>query len=300
MPDGKQLKFLSLPDGHDPDTYTKTHGKSAMAAAIAQALSTADYIFATLTQNYDLSRPENKAAAMAKLKELTQKFPKGSSFKWWLNNDIYQKLNDKKLKKTTNKLSYASHIDSQLQLCLCLLYEPKLLQDDPLEHILQSANLYACHQPYADKLALQNITMPKLPTWQTLDDDLLSELVHTIKNLIKQAPAYIDFKINDQSPHTINERAHLLIASLPTQCQSKVAQAWQEFFYQTQQHPLTNLQLLFGELLCQRLQDNFKKQHKDSQNLLTSEIYKRRLQALLVWDNDNKANVANLLEKGSA
>lgn len=298
LPDGKQLKFLTLPNNHDPDTYIKAQGVGAMQTAINQALSTSDYIFAALGQNFDLNQPENKAAAMAKLKELTQKFPKGSSFKWWLNNDIYQKLSGKKAKKSSKSINYNSNLDSNTQLCLCLLYIPKILQDDPLGSIFNSANLYHSHQPYVDKLNQQGIDVPALPTWQTLGNTMLNELAHTIKTLLEQAQkGTIIFDTQDQSANAINGRAHLIMASLPTHLAHTLMKEWQEFFDETQKHNLSDVHLLFYELLCQILQDNFKKEHKNSKNLIVSEIYKRRLQALIYWDNTyTKNSVATLLE----
>lgn len=300
LPDGKQLKFLTLPNNHDPDTYIKAHGVHAMQAAIAGALSTSDYIFATLEQNYDLSQPENKAAAMATLKELTQKLPKGSSFKWWLNNDIYQKLSGKKTNKSSKLINYQGNIDGNTQLCLCLLYAPQLLQDDPLNNILNSANVHHSHQPYMDRLEKLGIDAPALPTWHTLDNAMLAELVTTIQTILTQAQqGVIDFDTQNQSISAINERAHLLLASLPTALQNNLSKEWQEFFYQTQQHTLGDVRLLFHELLCQILQNHFKKQHKNSDNLIISEIYKRRLQALVHWDSTHTKNsVATLLERG--
>lgn len=57
--------------------------------------------------------------------------------------------------------------------------------------------------------------------------------------------------------------------------------------------------LLFNELLCQRLQDVLKKQGENVKNIVLSEIYKRRLQALITWDSQHtKADVATLIEKG--
>lgn len=302
LPDGKQLKFLTLPDNHDPDTYIRLYGKDAMQNAINGALSTSEYIFAILKQTYDLSQPENKAAAMAKLKELTQKFPKGSSFKWWLNSDIYQKLSGKKTKHSdTHAINYNNHLSPTLQLHLCLLYAPDILLGDPLQFIYQDAKIDVAHHLYADRLTKHNLSVPDLPTWQDIGDDSLMDLIQTIQAILTQAKAdVLEFDTTDKRACAIDGRAHLIMASLPnTNHQMLLAKVWREFFHQTQHHSLTDIQLLFRELLCQILQDAFKKQRESSQNLLLSEIHKRRLQALTLWDNAHtKSSVATLLEKG--
>ena len=61
-----------------------------MRDAIEGAVSLSDYIYGVLASQYDLTRPESKAQAMATLRQLTELLPKGSSLKWWLNSDIYQ------------------------------------------------------------------------------------------------------------------------------------------------------------------------------------------------------------------
>ena len=43
--DDKELRFLSLPDNHDPDTFVETHGVDAMREQIAHAVPTSDFIY---------------------------------------------------------------------------------------------------------------------------------------------------------------------------------------------------------------------------------------------------------------
>ena len=74
--DGRELKFLTLPDHHDPDTYLKSHGAAVMRDAIEGAVSLSDYIYGVLASQYDLTRPESKAQAMATLRQLTELLPK--------------------------------------------------------------------------------------------------------------------------------------------------------------------------------------------------------------------------------
>ena len=90
--DDKELRFLTLPNNHDPDTFIKSQGADAMREQIANAMPLSQYIFAYLSERYDLSLVEGKAKLMSQVRALTTALPKGSSFRYLLNNDIYQKL----------------------------------------------------------------------------------------------------------------------------------------------------------------------------------------------------------------
>lgn len=293
--DGRQLKFLTLPDGHDPDSHIKAFGADKTRQAISHAQSTSDYVFDVLSARHDISTPEGKAMAMANLKELTAKFPKGSSFKWWLNNDIYQKLNQKRQNNAPDTKRYISEIDSGLQLCLCLLHAPTLLTNDPLHTLLCVSGVQTAHNVYAKRLHDTNLEIPKLPTWQELDNEL-GELVVTIEKILSHPNPPIN--LSDSTPAIIDQRAHFIMASLTnTNLQAKLIKAWREFFHQTQHHHLTDIRPLFDELLCQALQDAIKKAREHSKNLVISEIHKRRLTALSQWDNEQKIRLAGEFDK---
>ncbi|UNU73401.1 DNA primase [Moraxella nasovis] len=297
LPDGKQLKFLTLPNQHDPDTFIKQHGAAAMVEQIAHASNLSDYVFGVLARRYDLKLPENKAAAMAELKELAAKLPKGSSFRWWLNNDIYQKLSGKNLQKTQllDQANYDTNVNHNIQLYLCLLYAPQILLTDPLSDILTQSGAVDVHADFIDKLEQQELHLPELPTWKSIGDEALSLFVSTIKELItlSQSMDLAGFDLTDTDP---KNRAYFIIASLPNpSLQDMLASQWQDFYQQISQQSV-NIQFLFQELLSQALQETLQKQHKNSKNLILSEIHKRRLQAVIHWDKHNKSKLAKLLD----
>ncbi|WFF37841.1 CHC2 zinc finger domain-containing protein [Moraxella nasibovis] len=299
LADGKQLKFLTLPDNHDPDTYLQAHGADAMRLQMEEALSTSDYIFNVLSLRYDLRFPENKAAAMAKLKELTAKFPKGSSFKWWLNNDIYQKLGakDQKTRYVIDKANYEASVNRNILLYLCLLYAPHLLDDDPLSRILTKSGVVDVHVDFIERLEKHELHLPELPTWHSIGDDALTELVSTITKLGKLGDAISPLTKSDD-PQVINGQAHFIMASLPNDAlQDVLAESWRGFFGQMTAERFENIGLFFDELLCQKLLEIFKKQHEQSKNIILSEIHKRRLLALQHWDKAQKSKLATALDK---
>lgn len=292
--DGKQLKFLTLADGHDPDTYVMAFGVDKTRQAILNAKTTSEYVYDVLRSRFDVSLPEGKATAMAQLKELTAKFPKGSSFKWWLNNDIYQKFNQRKLKTAPDTKSYITHMDRSLQLSLCLLYQPSLLKNDPLNTLYNKAGLHSVHEAYASRLQRTNTAVPPLPTWQDLDSELL-ELIDVIGRILSH-PA-LPFDLASTEPVAIDQKAHFIMASLSGgDRQTHLIKAWREFFHQTQHHQLGDIDLLFNELLCQAVFDAIKKEQASSPSLMHSEIHKRRLQALERWDNAQKSALGHLFD----
>ena len=48
LADEKELRFLTLPNNHDPDTFIKSQGADAMREQIANAMPLSQYIFAYL------------------------------------------------------------------------------------------------------------------------------------------------------------------------------------------------------------------------------------------------------------
>lgn len=294
LPDGKELKFLTLPDNHDPDSFLKAYDTQAMEQAITNAQSLSDYVYWVLSSRYDLSAPENKAKAMADLKGLTVKFPKGSSFKYWLNNDIYARLgNKKKVFKKADTADYRSTLDIITQACLCLLYAPSLCKTgDPLAQLLSVSGVDQAHVKYTLMLERLAMNVPDLPTWHSLDTRL-EILVQTITQLLTIGEKF-GFNVDDDSKDGIDKKAQFILASLNPEFRESLSKHWRDFA-----HHITEIDMdiswLFNELLCQILQDVFKKQQEQSRHLLLSEIYKRREQALAAWRADNQSQYDKLI-----
>lgn len=67
MEDGRQLKFIFLPDDEDPDSFIRQYGKQGFEEYIENAQSLSEFLFAHLTPQVDFSSKEgkNKLAALA-------------------------------------------------------------------------------------------------------------------------------------------------------------------------------------------------------------------------------------------
>ena len=58
LEDGRQLKFIFLPDGEDPDTYIRQYGKEKFEEYIESAQSLSEFMFAHLSPQVDFSTKE--------------------------------------------------------------------------------------------------------------------------------------------------------------------------------------------------------------------------------------------------
>ncbi len=70
--DGKQLRFLFLPDGEDPDTYVRANGKAAFEAMLAKAEPLSRFLIDELRSNVDIHSSEGRAKLMQQAKPLVK------------------------------------------------------------------------------------------------------------------------------------------------------------------------------------------------------------------------------------
>jgi DNA primase len=60
LPDGKQVSFLFLPEGEDPDSYVRDHGAEAFRALCQRAKPLSDYLFEMLREQTDMASQEGR------------------------------------------------------------------------------------------------------------------------------------------------------------------------------------------------------------------------------------------------
>ncbi len=74
--DGKEIRFLFLPEGEDPDSLVRKIGKEAFENSYTQdALALTDYLLVHLQQQFNISSREGKARFLNALSELIKKMP---------------------------------------------------------------------------------------------------------------------------------------------------------------------------------------------------------------------------------
>ena len=77
MEDGRQVRFLFLPEGADPDDYVRQHGREAFEQAVAKATPLEDFFFDKLSAGLDLASIEGRARLSNLTKPLIRRFPRG-------------------------------------------------------------------------------------------------------------------------------------------------------------------------------------------------------------------------------
>ena len=77
MEEGRQLDFLLLPEGEDPDTLVRKGGAPAFEQRIGEAQPLSEYLFGHLRQQTDLSNPEGRARLAELARPLITSIPEG-------------------------------------------------------------------------------------------------------------------------------------------------------------------------------------------------------------------------------
>jgi len=67
-PDHKPIRFLFLPEGDDPDSYVRTHGKEAFEGMVQEAQTLSEFLLAELRTAADLGSPEGRARFLSAAK----------------------------------------------------------------------------------------------------------------------------------------------------------------------------------------------------------------------------------------
>lgn len=61
LSEGKRLRFVFLPEGEDPDSFVRKHGKEAFHAQLDGAIPVIDYLFSTLSRGLNLNSLDERA-----------------------------------------------------------------------------------------------------------------------------------------------------------------------------------------------------------------------------------------------
>jgi DNA primase len=75
--DGRQIRFLFLPDGHDPDSLVGEEGREAFEARLQKALSLSEYFLNHLKAQVDTQTVDGRAQLAALAKPLLERIPEG-------------------------------------------------------------------------------------------------------------------------------------------------------------------------------------------------------------------------------
>ena len=75
--EGRQIRFVFLPDGHDPDSYVNELGADAFVKAVADGMALSDFLIGELSSQVDMTTVDGRARLAELAKPLLQKIPMG-------------------------------------------------------------------------------------------------------------------------------------------------------------------------------------------------------------------------------
>lgn len=75
LEDGREIKFIFLPDGEDPDSFVRRYGKAAFEEKLQEAQSFSQYLFDQLKPQVDFSTAEGETKLVQLIKPYLEKIP---------------------------------------------------------------------------------------------------------------------------------------------------------------------------------------------------------------------------------
>lgn len=187
MLDGRQARFLFLPEGEDPDSIVRSEGAKGFQERTDNAKTLSDFVFELAGEGLDLSTTDHKALYAHKSLPYIQQLPKGL-----LQSILIQRLADE------------TGLEKQ-QLLDSIKSQPASVSKQPVESPPQKSET----QEKTDEAAPKNqagrisenfkkllvliLQAPRLALSEELDDDLLARedtqgLVENIRALVRQNP----------------------------------------------------------------------------------------------------------------
>lgn len=76
--DTRSIKFLFLPEEHDPDSYIREYGAAPFKQLVAQAMPLSQFLQEAARENCDLGTPEGRSKMLAQAFPLWSQFPSGA------------------------------------------------------------------------------------------------------------------------------------------------------------------------------------------------------------------------------
>jgi len=177
LSDGRQLRFMFLPDGEDPDTLVRKEGKEAFEQRMEQALPLSTFLFESLMPQVDLSSPDGRTKLSMLALPLIRQVP-GETLRMYLRQQLGNKLgilDDSQLEKLVPKQvdSGNTYQAPQLKRTTMRILIGLLVQNPQLATLIPSLQgLERAKQPGLDlfsELVTTCLAQPGLTTGQLLE-----------------------------------------------------------------------------------------------------------------------------------
>lgn len=139
--DNLNLKFLFLPNNHDPDSYIREHSNENFEEMVEASLPFSEYLIKYLTQNNDLSSQEKKVKLLNEVEPILKKI-NAAKLKLLLRKKIATllELNSQDMNQifgaaTSNKASVQKNIflanrSQKRKFCLLMLLQPSSIRQE--------------------------------------------------------------------------------------------------------------------------------------------------------------------------
>jgi len=95
MREGRQIKFVFLPEGEDPDTIVRHEGEAGFVQRLKNAEAFSNFFYQTLSNNIELNTLDGRSSLVEKARPYLTRLPEG----------VFQHM-------MVNKLAEISHVDS--------------------------------------------------------------------------------------------------------------------------------------------------------------------------------------------
>ncbi|PIE39480.1 MAG: DNA primase [Gammaproteobacteria bacterium] len=114
LQDGRQVRFLFLPEGHDPDTLVREKGAQHLEHLILNAQPLEEYLFAHTSEGIDTDTMEGRALLSQRALPYLQRLPKGV-YRQLMYNSLAERtgLSSAELQATLPEPPPAPQVDSQ-------------------------------------------------------------------------------------------------------------------------------------------------------------------------------------------
>ena len=175
--DGRQLRFMFLPDGEDPDTLVRKEGKDAFEQRMEQAMPLSTFLFDSLMPQVDLSSPDGRTKLSMLALPLIRQVP-GETLRMYLRQQLGNKLgilDDSQLEKLMPKQAENGNVYQapQLKRTTMRILIGLLVQNPQLATLIPSLQgLEQAKQPGLDlfsELVSTCLAQPGLTTGQLLE-----------------------------------------------------------------------------------------------------------------------------------
>ena len=144
--DGKKVKFLFLPNDHDPASLLLEKGKEELSKLINDATNLSDYLFESILEKHDSSL-EGKAAASKEFVSLVKPMQEGN-FKNILISEFSKKMDIDLSEISPSKPAAKKHSQSEdIQMDLskvtksllkCIIHNPDLAKSEYLDYFIDN------------------------------------------------------------------------------------------------------------------------------------------------------------------